>query len=250
MEHEGRALAAGAASSDGLWSALPGLPRYRGVRSGDCAARRPASHCRLGRLPNRSRRGGDRRVGAEAGQPWTATYLFLRDLCQLQMPSRADAGRRAAWSCTVLVVVMTVAVLRRRGGTAASRWHHLIGVDLGVDVDPVAQRLLADQTPDGGWNCWAEMCLSCHRSPDPRRDRRPPRWECANRAVSEELRGKLAGKEAKLLGPASPVVMYGGGGQLVVGIVPRPPAGTVRPAQGDEQLRWRGVLSETAVWPK
>jgi hypothetical protein len=32
----------------------------------------------------------------------------------------------------------------------------MIGVYLGVDVDPVVQRLLADQMPDGGWNCWAE----------------------------------------------------------------------------------------------
>ena len=32
----------------------------------------------------------------------------------------------------------------------------LIGVYLGVDVDPVVQRLVADQLPDGGWNCWAE----------------------------------------------------------------------------------------------
>jgi len=32
----------------------------------------------------------------------------------------------------------------------------LIGTYLGVDVDPVVQRLLADQMPDGGWNCWAE----------------------------------------------------------------------------------------------
>jgi hypothetical protein len=32
----------------------------------------------------------------------------------------------------------------------------VIGTYLGVDVDPVVQRLLADQMPDGGWNCWAE----------------------------------------------------------------------------------------------
>src|SRR5436190_313422 len=32
----------------------------------------------------------------------------------------------------------------------------LIGAYLGVDVDPVVQRLVADQMPDGGWNCWAE----------------------------------------------------------------------------------------------
>jgi hypothetical protein len=31
----------------------------------------------------------------------------------------------------------------------------LIGAYLGVDVDPVVQRLVADQMPDGGWNCWA-----------------------------------------------------------------------------------------------
>jgi hypothetical protein len=32
----------------------------------------------------------------------------------------------------------------------------LIGAYLGVDVDAVVQRLVTDQMPDGGWNCWAE----------------------------------------------------------------------------------------------
>jgi hypothetical protein len=32
----------------------------------------------------------------------------------------------------------------------------VIGTYLGVDVEPVVKRLLSDQMPDGGWNCWAE----------------------------------------------------------------------------------------------
>jgi hypothetical protein len=32
----------------------------------------------------------------------------------------------------------------------------LIGTYLGVNVDTVVRRLVADQLPDGGWNCWAE----------------------------------------------------------------------------------------------
>ena len=43
----------------------------------------------------------------------------------------------------------------------------LIGVHLGVDVDPVVQRLVADQLPDGGWNCWAETRQPRHRSQAP-----------------------------------------------------------------------------------
>ncbi|MHA7293781.1 hypothetical protein [Arthrobacter sp. HLT1-21] len=32
----------------------------------------------------------------------------------------------------------------------------LIGTYLGINIDPVVKRLVADQLPDGGWNCWAE----------------------------------------------------------------------------------------------
>src|SRR5262249_59161076 len=32
----------------------------------------------------------------------------------------------------------------------------VIGAYLGVGVDPVVQRLVAGQMPDGGWNCWAQ----------------------------------------------------------------------------------------------
>jgi hypothetical protein len=31
----------------------------------------------------------------------------------------------------------------------------VIGSYLDVEVDAVVRRLLADQMPDGGWNCWA-----------------------------------------------------------------------------------------------
>jgi hypothetical protein len=92
------------------------------------------------------------------GQPWTATYPVLVDLCHLGVPPDSavmqETARLVARSC---------------------RWEYdgrpffagevdccinagtiLIGTYLGVDVEPVVQRLLADQMPDGGWNCWAE----------------------------------------------------------------------------------------------
>ncbi|MEP6631227.1 MAG: hypothetical protein ABJA89_12200 [Lapillicoccus sp.] len=94
----------------------------------------------------------------EPGQPWTATYPVLLDLCHLGVPpdSRVmqETARLVARNC---------------------RWEYdgrpffagevdccinagaiVIGIYLGVDVEPVVQRLLADRMPDGGWNCWAE----------------------------------------------------------------------------------------------
>jgi hypothetical protein len=95
---------------------------------------------------------------AEPFQPWTATYPVLLDLCHLGVrpgsPVMQETARLVARNC---------------------RWEYdgrpffagevdccinagtiLIGTYLGVGVDPVVQRLLADQMPDGGWNCWAQ----------------------------------------------------------------------------------------------
>ncbi len=95
---------------------------------------------------------------AEAGQPWTATYWVLRDLCQLGI--RPDSpvmqetahlvDRHCRWECDGLPFFAGEEDCCINAGTIA------IGAYLGVDVDPVVQRLLADQMPDGGWNCWAE----------------------------------------------------------------------------------------------
>lgn len=94
----------------------------------------------------------------DLGQPWTATYPVLLDLCHLgaapDSPVMQETARLVAANC---------------------RWEYdgrpffagevdccinagtiVIGTYLGVDVDAVVQRLLADQMPDGGWNCWAQ----------------------------------------------------------------------------------------------
>lgn len=96
--------------------------------------------------------------GAEAGQPWTATYWALRDLCQLGVapdsPVMQETARLVArncrWECDGRPFFAGEEDCCINAGTI------LIGTYLGVDVGPVVQRLLADQMPDGGWNCWAE----------------------------------------------------------------------------------------------
>ena len=96
--------------------------------------------------------------GAEPGQPWTATYPVLLDLCHLG--TRPDSqvmqetahlvARNCRWEYDGLPFFAGEVDCCINAGTI------LIGVYLGVDVDPVVQRLLGDQMPDGGWNCWAE----------------------------------------------------------------------------------------------
>ena len=59
-------------------------------------------------------------------------------------------ARNCRWECDGLPFFAGEADCCINAGTI------LIGAYLGVDVDPVVQRLVADQMPDGGWNCWAE----------------------------------------------------------------------------------------------
>jgi hypothetical protein len=96
--------------------------------------------------------------GAEPGQPWTATYWVLRDLCQLGVPpdrprmqeSARLVDRNCRWECDGRPFFAGEEDCCINAGTIA------IGAYLGVDVEPVVRRLMADQMPDGGWNCWAE----------------------------------------------------------------------------------------------
>jgi hypothetical protein len=92
------------------------------------------------------------------GQPWTATYQVLLDLCHLGIPSDSAVmqetarlvDRNCRWEYDGLPFFAGEVDCCINAGTIQ------IGTYLGVDVDPVVQRLVADQMPDGGWNCWAE----------------------------------------------------------------------------------------------
>ena len=106
---------------------------------------------------------------AEPGQPWTATFPVLLDLCHLGTPPESSVMQETAhlvasncrWEYDGLPFFAGEVDCCINAGTI------LIGVHLGVDVDPVVQRLVADQLPDGGWNCWAETRQPRHRSQAP-----------------------------------------------------------------------------------
>ena len=100
----------------------------------------------------------DFRGDFSAGQPWTSTLPTLTLLRDLGIDPEAAAVRE-----TIELVA------------ANCRWEHAgqaffagevepcingrtaaVGAYFGVDVDPVVERLLAEQLDDGGWNCEAE----------------------------------------------------------------------------------------------
>jgi hypothetical protein len=93
-----------------------------------------------------------------SGQPWTATYPVLLDLCHLGVPPDSAVMQETArlvahncrWEYDGLPFFAGEVDCCINAGTV------LIGTYLGVDVGPVVRRLLTDQLPDGGWNCWAE----------------------------------------------------------------------------------------------
>lgn len=95
----------------------------------------------------------------EEGQPWTATAYSLQLLCDLGVDPADERVRRA--------------VERVRDH---ARWEHdnqpffegevepcingmvvVLGSCFSQDVDPVVDRLVAEQLEDGGWNCEAEF---------------------------------------------------------------------------------------------
>ena len=70
---------------------------------------------------------------------------------------RGDAGDRTpSGSATAAGSTTGYRSSPARSTAASTPARSCIGTYLGVDVEPVVQRLLADQMPDGGWNCWAE----------------------------------------------------------------------------------------------
>ncbi|MBL8211294.1 MAG: hypothetical protein JNK87_11310 [Bryobacterales bacterium] len=92
------------------------------------------------------------------GQPWTSTLPTLQLLWEFGIDPHAPAVRRAIASVH-----------------ANCRWEHdnqpffegevepcingrtvALGAYFGIDTTPIVERLLAEQLPDGGWNCEAE----------------------------------------------------------------------------------------------
>jgi hypothetical protein len=96
--------------------------------------------------------------GGEPGQPWTATMHTLQTLQILGLDPASAAARRA------------IPLVAEHG-----RWEHAgqryfdgevepcingrtieTSAYFGVDVSPLAERILGERLPDGGWNCEAE----------------------------------------------------------------------------------------------
>jgi hypothetical protein len=158
VEHEGwgaRLLALRA--PDGLWAdgaCFPGTAAFaadtaRALAAGEPPPPWPSPDPGPGEVATDA--------GDEPGQPWTATYRVLLDLCDLGVPPDSPVMQETArlvacncrWECDGLPFFAGEEDCCINAGTI------LIGTYLGVDVEPVVERLLADQMPDGGWNCWA-----------------------------------------------------------------------------------------------
>jgi hypothetical protein len=96
--------------------------------------------------------------GGEPGQPWTPTMHTLQTLQILGLNPDSESARRA------------IGLIAENG-----RWEHAgqryfdgevepcingrtieAGAYFGVDVRPIAERILAERLADGGWNCEAE----------------------------------------------------------------------------------------------
>lgn len=97
-------------------------------------------------------------AGGEPGQPWTTTMHTLQTLQILGLDPECAAARRA------------IALIAEHG-----RWEHAgqryfdgevepcingrtieTGAYFGVDVAPLAERILGERLADGGWNCEVE----------------------------------------------------------------------------------------------
>ncbi len=160
VEHEGwgaRMMALRA--PDGLWgngACFPNTAAFaeataRALAAGEAPPPFPSSDAESGQAPTDE-------SAAEPGQPWTATYPVLLDLCHLGIPSDSAVmqetarlvARNCRWEYDGLPFFAGEVDCCINAGTI------LIGTYVGVDVDQVVNRLVADQMPDGGWNCWAE----------------------------------------------------------------------------------------------
>jgi hypothetical protein len=160
VEHEGwGARLLGLRAPDGQWAngaCFPGTAEFAAATSQALAAGEPPP-------PFPSPEVEPTQVPAdqpamEPEQPWTATYPVLLDLCHLGVPPDSAAmqetaqlvARNCRWEYDGLPFFAGEVDCCINAGTI------LVGTYLGIDVDAVVQRLVADQMPDGGWNCWAE----------------------------------------------------------------------------------------------
>jgi hypothetical protein len=97
-------------------------------------------------------------AGGEPGQPWTATMHTLQTLVILGLDPASASARRA------------IGLVAENG-----RWEHAgqryfdgevepcingrtieAGAYFGIDVAPVAERIITERLADGGWNCEAD----------------------------------------------------------------------------------------------
>lgn len=160
VEHEGwGARLMSLRAPDGLWAGgacFPGTAGFAQATAVALAAGEPRPPFpALDDAPDETSAEGP---AEDRGQPWTATYPVLLDLCQLGFPPDSPAMRETAelvqrncrWEYDGLPFFSGEVDCCINAGTI------LIGTYLGVDVGSVVERLLADQLPDGGWNCWAE----------------------------------------------------------------------------------------------
>jgi hypothetical protein len=159
VEHEGwgaRLLALRA--TDGTWqngACFPDTAEFATATSRALAAGEPPP-------PWPSPESGTTDVSTDlsraGGQPWTATYRVLLDLCDLGVPPDSQVmqetahlvARNCRWEYDGLPFFDGEVDCCINAGTV------IIGTYLGVDVEPIVMRLLADQMPDGGWNCWTQ----------------------------------------------------------------------------------------------
>jgi hypothetical protein len=200
VEHEGwgaRLLALRAA--DGQWAhgaCFPGTAAFAAATASALVAGEPPPPWPSPPAdPAEAPTGGS---SAEPGQPWTATYPVLLDLCHLGVLPDSPVvqetahlvARNCRWEYDGRPFFAGEVDCCINAGTI------VIGAYVGVDVEPVVQRLLADQLPDGGWNCWAETrtAPSSFASTLDVVDALL-RWECRTGGSEEVRRARRNGEE-------------------------------------------------------
>jgi hypothetical protein len=89
---------------------------------------------------------------------WTATHFSLQTLCDLGLDPESEEARHALALVRENVRWGANGALYFEGETepCVNGIALMVGSYFGEAVDSIADRLIADQLDDGGWNCWAE----------------------------------------------------------------------------------------------
>lgn len=89
---------------------------------------------------------------------WTATHFSLQTLRDFGLDPDSPQARRAVGLVRDNVRWRANDALYFEGESepCVNGIALAVGAYFGEDVEGVVERLLADQLPDGGWNCWAE----------------------------------------------------------------------------------------------